>query len=430
MSLVTPIDFHASPLGLEERSGPAAHLPAMSESLRVIAERFEACGAMGVLLVDVAALSEVESSFGEQARRQAAAALAAVVQEVGQERLDAGDLIVTGEIGRNEFIVLVFREVRDARFYRQELPGFEQSLRRVLEERGSRVFYPFLRSTPELAFGLAVRQRNPKYGVEAQVRHALDEAREDSLLNAKLEARRRRRHFLEMIFDRRISSVYEPIVEVETRTVFGYEALARGPSGTPLHSPLALFGTAEREDLVFELDCLCRESGLRGAIDFPSGTKLFLNVLPTTIHDPAFRADRLIRTLAECELSPSDVVFEISEQESIDNFEAFREMRDAYRALGFQFALDDTGSGYAGLEALLEISPEYIKVDRAFVSGVDHDTARQELLQALQTVAQKTGARIVGEGLDTLEELETLGRLGISFGQGWLFGRPTPLRAT
>ena len=149
-------------------------------------------------------------------------------------------------------------------------------------------------------------------------------------------------------------------------------------------------------------------------------------------NDLALRVDfceRLIRTLRECELSPTDVVFEVSEQESIANFEAFKEIRDYYRDLGFQFALDDTGAGYAGLEALVEISPDYIKVDRAFVSGVDVDPVRKTMLAALQTVAEKTGGQLIAEGLDTLEELETLSELNIPFGQGWLFGKPTPLRA-
>jgi EAL domain-containing protein (putative c-di-GMP-specific phosphodiesterase class I) len=157
--------------------------------------------------------------------------------------------------------------------------------------------------------------------------------------------------------------------------------------------------------------------------------KLFLNVRPTTIHDPNFRAEALRRTLDQCQISPSDVVFEISEQESIGNFDIFREVRDYYRDLGFQIALDDTGAGYSSLEAVMELSPEFIKVDRAFVTGIDEDPVRQELLRAMQSVADQIGARIIGEGLNTLEELETLKRLGIEFGQGWLFGKPTPLRA-
>ena len=105
-------------------------------------------------------------------------------------------------------------------------------------------------------------------------------------------------------------------------------------------------------------------------------------------------------------------------------------MRDFYRGLGFQFALDDTGAGYAGLEELLEVEPDYIKIDRAMVSGVDQDPARQGVLSAVLQLADKMGAQVIGEGLETLEELEMLSRLGIRFGQGWLFGHPTPLRAS
>ena len=81
------------------------------------------------------------------------------------------------------------------------------------------------------------------------------------------------------------------------------------------------------------------------------------------------------------------------------------------------------------LEAVVELSPDFIKVDRAFISGIDEDPARQELLRALRSVSDQINAQIIAEGLDTLEELETLGRLGIPYGQGWLFGKPHPLRS-
>ena len=99
------------------------------------------------------------------------------------------------------------------------------------------------------------------------------------------------------------------------------------------------------------------------------------------------------------------MVFEISEQESIENYEIFREVRDNYGKLGFQFALDDTGAGYASLEAVLELAPEFIKVDRAFVRGIDQDSARQNMVRAFQAIARDMNSRIIGEGLDTLEEL-------------------------
>jgi EAL domain-containing protein (putative c-di-GMP-specific phosphodiesterase class I) len=415
------------------RSSPATTasqaLPRIGEVADLVTRRFDQNGVLGVLLIDSPLLHGIERRHGDVARQKALNALAGLVREVGQDRLDVEDLVVTGEVGRSEVIVLFFRQPGTAAFYRTEIPSFAQSLRRVVEKRGARVFYPYVRKAPEIWSGTAVAMRNPKYSAETQLRDLIERAREDAEWAARHEVREQRRQFTEMLLDCRITSVYEPIVDVDTRTVFGYEALARGPEGTPLHSPAALFGSAKTHDLTFELDCLCRASGLKGAIDFPRESKLFLNIMPTSIHDPNFQPDRLIETLEECRLSPRDVVFEINEQESIHDMVVFRELSDRYRSLGFEFALDDTGSGYAGFEEMIGLSPEYIKIDRSMVSGVDVDSSKQDVLAALLSMAQKMGARVIGEGLDTLEELEMLSKLGIHFGQGWLFGHPTPLRA-
>ncbi len=411
------------------RAEPVGEIPDLTSAAPLIAEKFTPGTALGVMLFDLSVVGHIELAQGFAARVEVLSNFGRLLQEVASERLAECDLVVSGDAGRNELLVVLFRKHRDGRFYRQELPGFEQVVRRKLEREGTKLFYPYLKKLPSIETGYAVALRNPKLGVDTQLAQVLGEAREDVGLNTRISDRKRRRRFHELLLDRRVHSVYEPIVEVGTNVVFGYEALARGPEGTEFNAPIAMFTEARRQGLVYELDCLCRSSGLAGAIDFPEGTKLFLNVLPSAIHDPDFRADRLIRTLAECRLTPNDVVFEVSEQESIRDFEAFREMRDYYRSLGFAFALDDTGSGYAGLEALIEISPEYIKIDRAFVTNVDEDAVRQDILRALQGVADKTGARIIGEGLNRLEELAMLGELGIEFGQGWLFGHPHPLRA-
>jgi EAL domain-containing protein (putative c-di-GMP-specific phosphodiesterase class I) len=381
------------------------------------------------VVVDASRLGVIERQYGAEAYSHAISNLVELIRELVGDTLSINDLVLTGETGRQEVLLLLFREPNESGFYKRELPELRRLLLAGLSERGGRVGYPYLRQSPPLQIGTGASLRNPTIGADSQVSAALGEARAEADLNARLEARRRRQQLFELVLEGNVYSVYEPIVEVETRTVFGYEALARGPEGSELHSPAALFATADEEDLLFQLDCLCRQSGMAGALDLPGGTKLFLNVRPTTIHDPNFRPEVLCQTLASCQLSPSDVVFEISEQESIGNFDIFREVRDYYRKLGFQIALDDTGVGYASLEAVMELSPDYIKMDRTFVSRIDEDPARQELLRALCSVAEQIGAQIIGEGLDTLEELETLGRLGIRFGQGWLFGKPTRLRS-
>jgi len=407
----------------------ARRTPTISSLMSHIAAHFEQEGVLGAVLIDAKVLREVEVRHGHEARRSCLEALATRVREVASERLEAEDVVCIGESGQHELLVLFFRSPGSATFFRSEMPGFITHLGRVISAQSEKIFYPFRRSTGVLPMGMSVAVRNPQYGIETQLRGLLEEAREDADLGRRLVRRAVRRDLIETILDQKVYSVYEPIVEVKSRTVFGYEALVRGEQGGALHSPFALFGAAKEHGLVYELDQVCRSAGLRGAIDFPHGTKLFLNILPSTIQDPNFRADKLIRTLERCELSPSEVVFEISEQESTSISGSFREIADSYRDLGFEFALDDTGSGYAGFEELIELQPEYIKMDRSVVSGVDQDSMRQDVLAALLQIAEKMGAKVIGEGLDTLEELEMLGELGIHFGQGWLFGKPHPLRA-
>jgi EAL domain-containing protein (putative c-di-GMP-specific phosphodiesterase class I) len=403
--------------------------PPLGEALPEIARRFERDGALGLLLVDASALSEVERAYGPDAHQRSMRVLANFVSDTIRFRLKDEDLVVQGETGRSELLIALFRDGHDARFQREGLPELCRVLAPALQAHGHRVAHPYLRSNPNLGVGYAFVMCNPTRGAATQIRAGIEEARGDAELNARIAARERRRRFVSLLVAEQIYSVYEPIVEVTSRTVFGYEALARGPAGSELQSPMVLFQRATEEGLVFELDTLCRRRGLEGALDLPRGTKLFLNFRPTTIHDPSFHADSLRRTLDRCQLAPSDIVFEISEQESIDNYWLFREVRDYYGNLGFQIALDDTGAGYASLEAVMELSPEFIKVDRAFVQGIDQDSSRQELLRALHAVANRIGSRIIAEGLDTLEELNTLGELGIPYGQGWLFGKATPLRA-
>jgi EAL domain-containing protein (putative c-di-GMP-specific phosphodiesterase class I) len=170
---------------------------------------------------------------------------------------------------------------------------------------------------------------------------------------------------------------------------------------------------------------LCRRQALRQAKRLPEGAKLFLNLLPCAIYDPAFDRDALRATLQDHQLRPSDVVFEISEHESIGNFAIFRELCDRYSELGFKIAMDDVGAGYGSLEAVTELTPDYIKVDIAFIRAIDSDPARQAVLIALNGIAQRIGAQIIAEGIETPEQFEKLKELAVPYGQGYFVGRAT-----
>lgn len=389
-------------------------------------ERLADQGALGMLVIDASPLERIEVDYGVKAHRRTAEDVGALVHDICQECLGDG-FVVTHEPGIDELVVVVFRPRSDDRFYREELPALVLGVIESLSRALGRIAYPYFREPVHFAAGHAFAVYNPTHRTAKQVLRAREKARADAQLNRRIHERKLRERFNSLVLAEQVSSVYEPIVQASSRRLMGYEALIRGPAGTPLESPASLFAMAEDTDLLFELDCLCRRKGLFGARGLERGKKLFLNCLPSAMHDPGFREDRLRRTLESIGLAPSDVVFEISEKEAIENFTIFREVRDYYHMLGFGIALDDVGAGYAGLETVIELSPDYLKLDLSLVRSIDTDPHRRELVRALNHVSGKLGCRVIAEGVSTHEELETLGELGIPYAQGYLIGRGEPL---
>ena len=186
-----------------------AVLVSIGESLARIAAQFDAEGALGILAVDASDLAKIEHIFGGEPHARAIGDLAALVGELIGNRLGINDLILTGETGRNEVLVLVFRESNEIDFYKRELPELRRDLADSLRRRSGRVGYPYLKGPPSLHVGIGAALRNPTIGAASQVRSALVEARDEAELNARVAARRRRQRLLELVVEGRVTSVYE-----------------------------------------------------------------------------------------------------------------------------------------------------------------------------------------------------------------------------
>jgi len=407
--------------------GPGAEVVHFSDRLDEIGSALGRDGAFGVILVEGLPLENIERTYGVEAQQHAFETLRALVFEACSQDFTDGDLLTSGSSSPDELAIFFFRPRSDDRFYRERLPALTERLLERIASEGQKIVYPYDRISPYLPIGHTTVFHNPGLGIERQVLEGFERARREAVLNDAIARRERHKLFEDLVLAEDVAILYEPIVNLTTREILGHEALVRGPWKSEFHSPERLFQLAEETGLVFELDCLCRRTALRGARGLEAGRKLFLNCLPTAIHDPAFRGDALQKTLEDLRLRPEDLVFEISERESIDNFAIFREVRDHYKEIGFQIALDDTGVAYGSLEAVMELAPDFIKVDLSLVRGIDTDPPRQELLRALHAVAGKLGGQIIAEGIETSEELDTLRGLGIPYGQGYLFGRAAPL---
>ena len=234
----------------------------------------------------------------------------------------------------------------------------------------------------------------------------------------------RRQQFKELLAQKNIRIVYQPVVNLNTGEILGYEALSRGPEGSFFASPLNLFGYAQKTQDLYALEKIAREKALAGLGQLLRETKLFLNINPQVVNDPSFRPDEISEFLASLGAVANQVVFEITERTSIDDFSSFRRSLEHYRQKGFLIAIDDAGAGYSSLQAIAEIQPDFIKIDYSLVKDIDKIATKKKLLETFHIFAQKTNSQIIAEGIETEDELAALINMEIPFGQGFFLARP------
>lgn len=235
------------------------------------------------------------------------------------------------------------------------------------------------------------------------------------------------REFDKIISQQLLMPLFMPIVNTKTRSIIGYEALIRGPASSSLHAPTSLFKTAHRLGRILELELLCRELSMRRFKHLQLAGKLFLNVTPSTLLDPDFRAGLTLDLVNQIGFDPDRIVIEITEQFPIDDYTLMKEATSHYRQMGFEVALDDLGAGYSGLRSWSELCPQYVKIDRHFIEGIDNTLIKQEFVRSIIEVARTINCQVIAEGIERIEEHRILNELGIHIQQGYYFSRPAAL---
>lgn len=221
-----------------------------------------------------------------------------------------------------------------------------------------------------------------------------------------------------------LRSVYQPIVELETGRLVGYEALARGPVGT-LAPPAALFAAAARAGRVTELDWACRAAAFRGALEggLDDRLALFVNVEPSALSTPCPAPFRSVVDEAKRRLR---VVVEVTERDLTSDPAGLLAAVEGVRADGWSVALDDVGADPASLALMPFLRPDVVKLDLSLVQGRSRAQV-SSIAAAVQAEAERTGATVLAEGIETEDHRDAAAVLGATIGQGWLLGRPGPL---
>ncbi|MEO6651934.1 MAG: EAL domain-containing protein [Ilumatobacteraceae bacterium] len=216
-----------------------------------------------------------------------------------------------------------------------------------------------------------------------------------------------------------IVPVYQPIVRIQDRHIIGYEALARFPRASVQRPPDEWFARADVHGLRLDLEVACWNA-IAEAGPPPDGGMLFVNTSPATLVDRRLEAVR--------GRLPARLVIELTEQEAVADYELLRRRLQRWSNQGVRLAIDDTGAGYSSLRHVLQLSPEFLKIDRSIISGVDADRSRRALVWSLVAFAREVGATVIAEGVERQAELHVLEDAGVSLAhRGGCSGVPARL---
>jgi len=408
-------------------------LPTLASVQEEVQRRLFDHSQLGILYVTLDGVHALEQQRGFEAVDEVFRVIGRRVSETRGRLIRNEDFVSISSLG-NAFLVILapardhgFVDEDDLRLVKRRLQ--EQLLDLLDDELESKLL-----AHVDLYVGYSRLGQSPKVRFKRALLEAIERAtrgiqQERSEVQHRLSAELER-----VISEAQITCVYQPIVSLGDYTVIGYELLARGPLQSELHRPDALFEVARAENRVPELDRLCRMVTARGSATLPAECLRFINMEPIDLFSRS-RGD--ISAQEFIDATPEELrgqtVMEITENSVIDDFPHMRHVVDRLRDQGFRIAIDDAGAGYSGLQTMVEIEPDFIKLDMSLTRHLERSLVKQKLIGTLRDFCRQADIALVAEGIETQAQLDALVALGITYGQGFLFahpGSPYPLRQT
>lgn len=229
-----------------------------------------------------------------------------------------------------------------------------------------------------------------------------------------------------IISEKMINTYFQPIISADGQSIYAYEALSRGPSGSILFNPINLFEQAKQQQKLFALESICRTKAIEQFTQQQLPGKLFLNISPETLLQPDHHRGFTLELINTFGISPEQIVIEITEHSPTHDYELMRRAVKHYQGEGFSIALDDLGTGYSSLRLWSEVHPDFVKIDRHFITGIEKDKVKRDFVRSIVAIARSVKSQVIAEGIETLQEYETLCEIGVDYLQGYYFAKPSP----
>lgn len=239
-----------------------------------------------------------------------------------------------------------------------------------------------------------------------------------------------RQTILELIDNDLLTTYFQPIFFSKDGTVYGYEALTRIKCDSNSINISELFKKAILTNTISSLDVKCRENAIRLASSLGinhSDAYLFINVCPEALMDLAHSVGITDEFAEDFGISKEKIILEITEESAIHNYNLFKEAVTYYKKRGYKIAIDDFGAGYGGLKMLSVIEPDFVKIDRHFISNIDKAIVKFNLVDSIASACHRIGIKVIAEGIEREEELKIVINMGIDLLQGYYLYKPSPI---
>ena len=399
--------FHDSITGL-----PSA--PLIMESMRDLASEH---GKIGIIFIDTTHLETLEKVHNWEWMDSIYSQLCGWIESLSSEFAPLR-MFAMHRVPGDNLILVVSPGVKESVLSEPELADVSARTEEILNRNLAEMLPS--QSFGRLFHGYSILEYNSDQRFERLLARTINRAFQNALGRQVETDQEDIRQLEEIVRLQKIRTLFQPIFALgDHKEILGHEALSRGPEGTAFETAEILFSMAERCGMLTHLERVCQKQIL-SALETQSTSKLlFVNMEPSLLEQESY----LLLPLFDGR-SAQNVVLEVTERIAITDYRVVARALESIRSRGFRVAVDDAGSGFASLESIAYLKPDYIKISEKLVQGISNDYIKQEIVRTLRDMAWRLSASVIAEGIEDEMDLNMLIDLGISYGQGYLLQRP------
>ena len=394
---------------------------AFDEVRALLADRTQ----IGVLWVSLGERRLIETVYGWEAYDRVLMHVSRVLADAKTCELPATTIIANAGIHADAFCLFINADLDGADLSPSALAEIGSRLEALLDERLAAIGDASVPGAGRARIGTALMSDNPFHRFERLVYTALEDARSVADRPRDSERLAWMAELQRVLRDGDVHAVFQPVINLEDGAEVGLEAFTRGSDISVFHLPRVMFSVGREAGLAGELDRLCRHSAFEALAGGVAPRVLFVNTTADSLVDPDWWAPETLAAMRRAGLDPSHVVLEVNESSVAENPDGFRDAIDWLRSVGYRLSLDDVGSSQHTSLIVEKLRPEFLKFDLTLVRGIEGDQLRRELVRSLVQLAQRAGATLIAERIESEDERRTLIECGARWGQGYLFAAET-----